>query len=251
MRKHTLCVSLLALSSIGALPAQDNNEKPPIYVYVSEWAVPRAEWAAFEKNDAAEKAMMDKLVANKTLTGYGTFSNLIHQEGEPTHGSWMMATSEGRIAKALEMVMAAPTVASPALTTAKHWDYMMVSRTYNSRPGSWTGGYLAGAQWVVNPGGMRDYTRVVKSTLVPMLDQLVTHGTLLSYGMMTEDFHTGPMGKVTYYYTVADSDGLDKVSKAFDDAFDRNPTAGMSLNSLTSREGHRDFLDRVHTMTNQ
>ena len=28
--------------------------------------------------------MMDKLIADGTLTGYGAFTNLIHQEGEPT-----------------------------------------------------------------------------------------------------------------------------------------------------------------------
>ena len=31
---------------------------------------------------------MDKMVANGDILEYGYFANLIHQEGEPTHGSW-------------------------------------------------------------------------------------------------------------------------------------------------------------------
>jgi hypothetical protein len=255
MHKRTIHRSglllLLALSAFPAVRAQDDKGKPPIYTYISEWTVPRAQWTDYIKSDDAENPLMDKLVADGTLIGYGTFTNLIHQEGEPTHGSWMTATSEGRIAKALEAVWARPEIASPAFAASKHWDYLTVSRNYNGKPGTWQGAYLTGDQWNVKPGDMRDYTALVKSNLVPVLDKLVADGTVISYGFATEDYHTGTLGRVTFYMMVPDADALDKVDKAFDDAFDKMPSYGLAFRSLVDREGHRDFLDRVRTMTNK
>ena len=43
------------------------------------------------KLDEQDKPLLDKLVADGTLIGYGAYYNLIHQEGEPTHGSWFTA----------------------------------------------------------------------------------------------------------------------------------------------------------------
>ncbi|MGA2186716.1 MAG: hypothetical protein ABSH47_27195 [Bryobacteraceae bacterium] len=241
---------LLALAAL-TLRAQDDKGKPPIYTYISEWTVPRAQWGDFLKNDAAEKPLMDKLVADSTLIGYGTFVNLIHQEGEPTHGSWMTATSEGRLVKALEAVWALPGLTSTALAASKHWDYMLESRMYNSRSGTWEGGYLSGSQWDVKAGEMRSYNELVKSTLVPVFEKLVTDGVVTTYGFATEDYHTGKIGRVTFYFMLPDADALDKVDKALDEAFDKNPEYGMAFRSLVEREGHRDFLDRVRTMTNK
>jgi hypothetical protein len=242
---------LLAMTALTTLRAQDDKGKPPIYTYISEWTVPRAEWSDFLKNDAAEKPLMDKLVADGTLIGYGTFVNLIHQEGEPTHGSWMTATSESRLVKALEAVWALPGLTSTALAASRHWDYMTVSRIYNARSGTWEGGYLSGSQWNVKAGEMRNYNELVKSQLVSVFEQLVTDGVVTSYGFATEDFHTGTIGRVTFYVTLPDADALDKVDKALDAAFEKNPEYGVAFRSLVEREGHRDFLDRVPTMTNK
>jgi hypothetical protein len=242
---------LLAMAALTTLRAQDDKGKPPIYTYIAEWTVPRAQWGDFLKNDAAEKPLMDKLVADGALISYGTFVNLIHQEGEPTHGSWMTATSESRLIKALEAVWALPGLTSTALADSKHWDYMTVSRIYNSHSGTWQGGYISGSHWDVKAGEMRNYNELVKSALVPVFDKLVTDGTVTSYGFATEDLHTGKIGRVTFYYTMPDADALDKVDKALDAALDKNPEYGIAFRSLVDREGHRDFLDRVPTMTNK
>jgi hypothetical protein len=76
---------LVGLAASASLRAQNDDQgKPAIYTYIAEWAVPRAQWADMVKLDDQERSLMDKLVADGTLVGYGTFANLIHQEGEPT-----------------------------------------------------------------------------------------------------------------------------------------------------------------------
>jgi hypothetical protein len=257
MRKRaTWCLcALTLLASAAAVPLKAQNAdqgKPPVYTYIAEWAVPRAQWADMVKLDDQDKPLMDKLVADGTLTGYGAYTNLIHQEGEPTHGTWFTATSEGNLLKALEAVYANPgTTTAPVQGASKHWDYILVGRIYNQRPGKSEGGYLAGDQWDVKPGEMRAYNDLMKSALVPVCEKLLADGTVTSYGMDTEDFHTQKLGRVTFYFTTPDASAFDKASKAFDEAFDKSPALGSALQSMVDRQGHRDFLDRLRYMVNK
>ena len=113
MHKRTLSfVGLLLFClamAVGPSQAQmATPAKPPIYIYVSTWSVPRAQWPEMTKLDDMDKPVLDKLVADGTLIGYGSYTNIIHQEGEPTHGSWFTATSEGNLLKGLEAIYANP-----------------------------------------------------------------------------------------------------------------------------------------------
>jgi hypothetical protein len=255
-QRRTWSVGLLFLFTLatgGRLQAQGGDQgKPPVYTYISEWAVPRAEWADMVKLDDQDKPLLDKLVADGTLTSYGAYTNLIHQEGEPTHGTWLTATSEGNILKALEAIYAQPgTTTARVQADSKHWDYFMVSRMYNQRSGKSDAGYLGGDVWQVKPGQMRAYNDLAKTELVPVLEKLIADGTLTAYGMATEDFHTAKLGQVTFYFTTPDAASFDKAGKAIDDAFDKNPALIGALQSMTDREGHRDFLDRLRYMNNK
>lgn len=255
MRNRTACLGLLSLAFSAGSPllAQTADQgKPAVYTYISEWAVPRAQWGDMVKLDEQDKPLLDKLVAGGTLTGYGAFTNLIHQEGDPTHGTWLTATSEGNLLKALEAIYAQPgSTTSPVQGASKHWDYFLVGRIYNQRSGKSEGGYLSGAQWDVKPGQMRAYNELVKSSIVPVFEKLLAEGTVSAYGMDTEDFHTGKAGRATFYFTTADAPGFDKASMALDEAFDKNPSLIGALESMVDREGHRDFLDRVRFMNSK
>ncbi len=247
--------SLAVLVAATGVPLKAQNAdqgKAPVYTYISEWAVPRAQWPEMVKLDEQDRPLMDKLVADGTLTGYGAYTNLIHQEGEPTHGSWFTATTEGSLMKALEAVYAQPgSTTSPVQAASKHWDYILVSRMHNQRSGKSEGGYLTGGQWDVKPGEMRAYNDLMKSTLVPIFEKLLADGAVTSYGMDTEDFHTQNPGRVSFYYTTSDTSGLDKASKAFDEAFEKNPALLTAFTAMVEREGHRDFLDRLRYMANK
>lgn len=252
----TWCVRflpLLALVTGVSLQAQNADAgKPPVYTYLSEWAVPRVQWADMVKLDDQDKSLMDKLVADGTLTGYGAYTNLLHQEGEATHGTWFTATSEGNLLKALEAVYAQPgSTTAPVQDASKHWDYLLVSRMYNQRSGKSEGGYMAGDQWIVKPGEMRAYNDLMKSAVVPICEKLLADGVVTSYGIDTEDFHSQKLGHVTFFFTTSDASGFDKASKAFDEAFGKSPALGTALQSMVDREGHRDFLTRLRYMNNK
>ena len=249
-----VCLSILCLAwaATGSLPAQTTaHDKAPVYTYVAEWDVPRAQWGDMIKVDEQDKPLLDKLVTDGTLIGYGAFTNLIHQEGEPTHGSWFSATSEGNILKALETIYAHPgSVATPVQGASKHWDQILTGNVYNSKPGATTG-YLTWSRWEVKPGAMRGYTELTKKVLVPVLEKLLAEGSITSYGQLTEDYHQQKVGTVFEYFTVPDAESMDKANKALEDVFENTPGLIDAVRGLTEREGHRDFLTRLRFMVNK
>lgn len=256
MQKRTIwggCLSILclALASIGPAQAQTPaKSKPQVYTYVATWDVPRAQWGDMAKLDEQDKPLLDKLVSEGTIVGYGAYTNLIHQEGEPTHGTWFSATSEGNLLKALEAFYAQPaSVGAPVQGASKHWDQILTGDIYNGKAGSSTG-YLTWSQWLVKPGQMHAYTELTKSVFVPILEKLLAEGSITSYGQLTEDYHTGKLGVVYDYFTVPDAASLDKANKAFEDAFS-NPATGDAIRALTERDGHRDYLTRLRFMVSK
>jgi competence protein ComGC len=248
----SVCVLVLCVSLAIPLLAQQNSaEKPASYTYVALWSTPRAQWADMEKNADTERPVLDKLVADGTLTGYGVFSTIIHQEGEPTHGSWFTASSEGNLLKALEAIYATPgLVTTPVQGASKHWDQILTSTLYNSKPGK-SAGYLNLSTWQVKPGQMRAYNEMMKTTLVPVLEKLLADGTITSYGTDVEDYHTGRIGVIDEYFTVPDAAALDKANKALEEAFNSNAALGNAYRSLFETEGHRDYLSKIKYMVSK
>ncbi len=245
------CLLLCVMLSITTLSLAQQNaaaEKPTSYTYVAEWSVPRAQWAEMEKNADAERPLLDKLVADGILTGYGAYSHLIHTEGEPTHGSWLSASSEGNLLKALEAIYAQPAlVTSPGQAASKHWDRVFQSTFYNGKSGKF-GGYLTYSRWQLKPGQMSAYNNLMKTTMAPVLDKLLAEGTITSYGTDYDDYHTGPMGVIYEYYTVPDAASLDKANAAIEAVFKANPALASAYRTLFETEGHRDYMTRLKYM---
>src|SRR5262249_61236767 len=89
---RSLCVAAALVLPLQAQTAA--KSKPTVYTYVAQWAVPRAQWADIVKADEADRPVLDKLVADGTLIGYGAYTNLIHQARQPTHGTEIFSPSE-------------------------------------------------------------------------------------------------------------------------------------------------------------
>src|SRR4051812_10236901 len=84
MKKQVLAgVCALALCALTGASAFAQNsevkEKPPMYSYVGNWAIPRAQWGEMEKNNLADQKTLDKAIASGTLVGYGNDVNLLHE----------------------------------------------------------------------------------------------------------------------------------------------------------------------------
>jgi hypothetical protein len=245
----TFWVTFVALSAASPIGAQSSEEKkPPIYTYVSRWAVPRAQWGDMSKLDDQERALMEKLYAEGTITGYGNFASAIHTEGQPTHGSWFSATSVAGLMKALDALLGRPTATAPVLAASKHWDLIVTSRNYNGRAGKYQGAYLDVAGFEVKPGHSREFYDVVKNSIVPMYEKLLEDGAIISYSIDEEAYHTENPGRISFVYTAPDATGLDKVRAAVEETIEKTPALGPAFSSIINTESHRDFLGRVSNM---
>jgi hypothetical protein len=247
-----VCLAVSALMVANSAKAQSAPaEKPPVYTYVSEWAVPRAMWADYKKEDDADGEVLKKAVADGMLISSGSFAVLNHQEGAPTHGSWFSATSMANLMKVLEGLRNAPGATSPVLAASKHWDYILSTTNYNGHSGTFTNGYLRVARWPAKAGASDPDGKILKATMVAILEKLFTDGALHSYTIDSEIVHSEDPGTNFVVLVANGAEGLDKFNAAITEMGKNNPALGAAYGTLIDTRGHRDTLARVSTMTSK
>jgi hypothetical protein len=247
-----VCAMAIAMLLAGSAWTQTaSEEKPPLYTYVSEWTVPRAMWADYQKTQANDDAAMAKFLADGSIVSFGSYSVLNHQEGQPTHGSWFSARSMANLMKALEAERSAPDATGPILSASKHWDYIFESRDYNAHSGTFKNGYLRVGNWKYKAGTSDPDGKIMKATMVAMLEKLLADGALHSYQIDEETVHSRNPDAFFVAIVANGAEGIDKFNAALEENGKKNVAGWAGFGSLLDTEGHRDFLAHVDTMTNK
>jgi hypothetical protein len=230
--------------SARAQGSSDEKEKPPVYTYVAQWAVARQDWPAFEKSGAQLKPMFEKLMADGTIIGYGSYRLAVHTEGSPNHGDWWTATSMANVLKVLTALASQPS--NPDIdrieAASKHWDLILESRQYATHSGSFDNGYLRVATWKAKPGEGQAMDKAINAYIVPMLDKLMADGALHSYSVDHEAIHSDDPNEVDVAIVANSADGLDKFMAGIDAAAKANPLGGPAFGATIDSSAHRDFL---------
>jgi hypothetical protein len=245
-------VCALGMAAVSVAPAcaqsSEVKEKPRMYSYIGFWNIPRSQWAAMEKADAADQAITQKALANGTIVGYGTDVNLIHQPEGATHDEWWSAMSLSGLLNVLDQYYKSGSSTSPVLGSAtKHWDQIYVSRYYNWHSGSWKDVYTSGSCFKLKADAPDNAVDTLsKNLFVPLMEKMMADGAVHEYEIDTEAYHTQPVGTLCLYDIVANADALDKVGAAVRDSFKSNPTYGPAFDSMIDWTGHQDFLARTN-----
>jgi hypothetical protein len=249
MLQSVVLAIALSITAAGSFSAHaqgssDDKEKPPVYTYVAQWAVARPDWPAFEKYDAAQKPVFDKLIADGTIIGYGFFKMAAHTEGSPNHGSWWTATSMANLMKVLSLVGAQsiPADIEKIEAASKHSDLILTSRHYAANSGSFENGYLRVATYRSKPGQGEATDKVINSYIIPFLNKLVADGALHSYSVDHEAIHSGDPNVVDIAIVTNNADGLDKFMAGLEANGKANPTGAPAFGAATETSEHRDFL---------
>jgi len=241
--------ALAVASSVPAIAQMSEvKEKPPMYSYVGNWAIPRAQWGEMEKNVAGDQKILDKAIASGTLVAYGNDVNLVHQPDQETHDDWWSAMSMAGLLNVLEQFYQSSSVASPVLVSAtKHWDSIYVSRYYNWHPGSYKGVYTRVAEYKLKPDAPPDAVEMLSQHLfVPMLEKLLADGAIHEYEVDTEAIHTEDPGTFVVVIIAANGEGLDKFNAAVNELHKSHPLAGPAIGSMVDFSKHRDGLYRTN-----
>jgi hypothetical protein len=245
-KRFAFFAAVLCAAMILPAAASAQQAEPPVYTFVAEWAVERNKWdefsAGFEK---VSKPILERLSANGTLVSWGSYSSVVHLDGEYTHGTWFAANSIAGIERARGELIKAP---NPAMAGAtKHRDYLLRSITRGSRTAGPASGYLWVSSAVVNPGRGQDWRAHWDKYSKPVYEQLLKDGVITWYSIDVEQAHTEASGLRFVVYVTPNADGVDKVSAAFTAANQKRSeeerrAIGQALGDMTVAGAHRDYF---------
>jgi len=242
----------LAMAAVWAAPARaqmsEVKEKPPMYSYIANWAIPRAQWGEMEKANAADQKNMEKAMAGGAIVAYGNDMILTHRAEGETHDEWWSSMSMAGMLNVLDQAYKTGTATTPVYSTAtKHWDEILVSRYYNWHSGSWKDAYTHVGVYRLKPDAPDDALATLsKNLFVPLLEKQLADGAIHEYEIDTEAVHTEAPGMFLIVYIASSAEGLDKVDAAVRDTMKANPLGGPAFGSMVDFSAHRDELARTN-----
>ena len=238
-----LLVFVLAVMLVpSALPQMEPT--PVVYTYVSQFQVPRANWAAYsEDTEKTVVPIMEKLTADGTILSWATFEQIIHTPEGYTHGAWWSSNTISGLMKVLEEVRkAGPRPGQIAAT--KHEDYLMQTSMYHM--GSGTSAYLRVVCSNAKADKPGDYTATLKKLLVPTFEEQIKKGVATYYGVDEQYVNTSAPSTRCVVITYPNAEGMDKWAAAINatqakwSAAERAEFVGSTV--LDSR---RDIMARI------
>jgi hypothetical protein len=206
-------VAFLLFTAPGVLSQMDQAQ--PVYTYVSEFQIPRANWAQYsEDTEKAVNPIFERLMADGTIVGWGNFENIVHTPDGMTHGAWWQATTLTGITRVLDEIRkAGPRPGQIAAT--KHQDFLMHS--VYSRASTVSGGgtgYLRVNCTLTQPGKADDFVATLKKYLVPTFEDQFKKGVATSYGMDEQYVQTGPGSLRCTVVTFPNAEAMNKWADA-------------------------------------
>ena len=239
------CVAVLFFGVVlMASPALAQQETQQYYTYVSQWAVPRDQWNAFDKQETSDIPRMQKLVSDGILVDWGNLSTRVHTPDGYTHVEFFTATSRANLLKALEQEWTTATNAS-FIAATKHQDLFLRTFAHGGKTVSNATGYLLVGFYQAKPGEGQAFESLLLKDVKPFLDTHIADGTLLAYNLDTEDIHTSAPGRYNIALFFPDGAAIDKFYEELSAAQKQDPAVGRMFNALEVVEDHRDGLSRV------
>lgn len=190
LKRIVLVLALLVFSAPSAW--SQTEQAQPVYTYVSQFQVPRANWAQWAAD--AEKTtnpIFRRLMADGTIIGWSNFETIVHTPDGMTNGAAWSATSLAGITRVLdELRKLGPQPGQLAAT--KHEDLLMRSTMYRASSVAEGAGYLRVVCSMAKPGKGDDYVAAVKKYLGPTFEEQFKKGVVTYYGFDEQYVNTAP-----------------------------------------------------------
>lgn len=252
-RGLVIVLALTSLAAAGMLlrpkAAGAQDQSTTYYTYVSEWAVPRTQWAAFARQDQASIAHMKQLIADGTLVFWGNEETRVHSSGGFTHAEWFTATSRANLLKALESQW--NTAVNPSYASAtKHSDLFLHSIAYGGKSGQGSG-YLRVASYQAKDGQEDTLEGVLMTKMKPFLDSQISKGNLAMYTIDKEEIHTDMPGGYDIAMVFPDGATMDRFYDDFAALEKSDAATGQAFANMTVAANHRDDFGRVTAYQNK
>jgi hypothetical protein len=243
MRITGLLVFVLVMTLVPAVLSQTEST-PVVYTYVSQFQIPRANWAAYsEDTEKSFIPVVEKSLADGTILSWSTFEQVVHTPEGYTHGAAWSSTSIAGLMKVLDEVRkSGPRPGQNAAT--KHEDYLMQTRMYHAGTGTPT--YLRVVCSAAKPDKPEHYTAVLKKMLVPTFEEQLKQGAATYYGLDEQYVNTSAPSTRCLVITYPNAESIDKWASAINttmgkwSAAEREEFAGATV-----PDSRRDILARI------
>ncbi len=237
-----LLIVLAVMLVPAALPQMEPT--PVVYTYVSQFQVPRANWAQYsEDTEKTFVPVVDKLMADGTLVGYSTFEQVVHTPDGYTHGAaWSSNTIAGLMKVLDEVRKNGPRPGQIAAT--KHEDLLMQSTMYHV--GSGTPTYLRVVCSMAKPDKPGEYAAALKKYLGPTFDEQLKKGVATFYGIDEQYVNTGAPSLRCLVIDYPNADGMDKWATAVNATLGKMSQADReAFFGTTVADSRRDIMARI------
>ena len=238
-----LLVIVLAVMLVpAALPQMEPT--PTVYTFVSQFQVPRANWAAYsEDTEKSAVPILEKLTADGTILSWSTFEQVVHTPEGYTHGAWWSSNTISGLMKVLDEVRKnGPRPGQIAAT--KHEDLLMQTRMYHG--GSGTEAYLRVVCSMAKADKPEGYTAMLKKLLVPTFEEQVTKGVATYYGVDEQYVNTSAPSTRCVVITYPNAESMDKWAAAINTTMSKwSPAERAEFAASTVLDSRRDILARI------
>jgi hypothetical protein len=237
-----LLIVLAAMCVPAALPQMEPT--PIVYTYVSQFQVPRANWAAYsEDTEKSVVPIVEKLTADGTILSWSTFEQIVHTPDGYTHGAAWSSSSISGLMKVLDEIRkAGPRPGQIAAT--KHEDYLMQTSMYHA--GSGTPAYLRVVCSNARADKPGDYTTTLKKLLVPTFEEQVKKGVATYYSVDEQYVNTSAPSTRCVVINYPNAEGMDKWAAAINTTMSKwSPAERAEFAGSTVLDSRRDIMARI------
>jgi hypothetical protein len=242
-RIAVLLVFVLAMTLVpAALPQMEPT--PIVYTYVSQFQIPRANWAAYsEDTEKTFVPVVEKSLADGSIVSWSTFEQVVHTPDGYTHGAaWSSNTIAGLMKVLDEVRKNGPRPGQIAAT--KHEDLLMQSSMYHG--GSGTPTYLRVVCQMAKADKPGEYAAALKKYLVPTFEEQVKKGAATYYGLDEQYVNTTAPSMRCLVINYPNADGMDKWATAVNATLGKMSQADRdALFGSTVADSRRDIMARI------
>ena len=226
--------------------SQMEQAQPVVYTYVSQFQVPRANWAQYSEN--TEKTFVpvaEKLVADGTILSYSTFETIVHTPEGYTHGAAWSSSSITGLTKVLDEVRkGGPQPGQIAAT--KHEDYLMQTSMYAMGSGGGAPAYLRVVCQNAKPEKPEGYAAALKKYLWPTVEDQAKKGVVSYVGLYSQYVSNSAPSLRCLVITFPNADAMDKWAAAVNATLGKmSPADRDAFFGSVVPDSRRDFMARI------
>ncbi len=237
-----LVIVVAAMLVPAALPQMEPT--PTVYTYVSQFQVPRANWAAYsEDTEKTVVPVAEKMMADGTILSWSTFEQVIHTPDGYTHGAAWSSNSIAGLMKVLDEIR--KTGPRPGqIAATKHEDLLMQTSMYHA--GSGTPTYLRVVCSNAKADKPGEYAATLKKLLVPTFEEQLKAGVATYYGVDEQYVNTAAPSTRCVVINYPNAEGMDKWAQAISATMSKwTPADRAEFFASTVPDSRRDILARI------